>query len=60
VARGDEIGISFSDGEAQRASRTPATDASPTTGEEALRRRVRALEAEIARLQSRILQLTSD
>ena len=49
--RDDEVGVSFEGSSALR----PDGEA----GEEALRRRIRALEAEIERLQTRIGQLTS-
>ena len=49
--RDDEVGVSFEGSSALRPD--------GEKGEEALRRRIRALEAEIERLQNRIAQLTS-
>ena len=48
--RADEIGVIFEDG-------VPKRDDAPDA-EAALKRRIKALEAEVARLQNRILQLT--
>ncbi len=49
--RGEEIGVRFEDAQ-------PPSENSGAADEGALKQRIRELEAEVARLQSRILQLT--